>query len=175
MLRTRHCAPPYGYRGRWRQTRSQAIRQLADRRHGGIGRRQGRSLDRPACGKNRRGRRRGAQRRASAAADRRDELTTHVQGKVSEALDDLNESLLKDLRAALREDAKPITAMLARFADGPRRTVRSPGRLRRSIAWRPSNGSSPDTERWKSEIVRAVETAEKEQFNHHSVRASRLP
>ena len=51
--------------------------------------------------------------------DRRDELTTHVQGKVSEALDDLNESLLKDLRAALREDAKPITAMLARFADGP--------------------------------------------------------
>ena len=48
--------------------------------------------------------------------DRREELTTHVQGKVSEALDDLNESLLGDLKAALREDAKPITATLARFA-----------------------------------------------------------
>lgn len=51
--------------------------------------------------------------------DRRDELTTHAKGKVSEALDDLNESLLRDLKAALREDAKPITAALARFAEGP--------------------------------------------------------
>lgn len=51
--------------------------------------------------------------------DRRDELTTHVRSKVSEALDDLNESLLGDLKAALREDAKPITATLARFSEGP--------------------------------------------------------
>ena len=49
----------------------------------------------------------------------REKLAALVQGKVSEALDDLNESLLKDLKAALREDAKPITATLARFAEGP--------------------------------------------------------
>lgn len=51
--------------------------------------------------------------------DRRDELTTHVKGSVSEALDDLDESLLRDLKAALREDAQPITATLSRFAEGP--------------------------------------------------------
>lgn len=50
---------------------------------------------------------------------RREKLAALVQGKVSEALNDLNESLLKDLKAALREDAKPITATLARFAEGP--------------------------------------------------------
>ena len=50
---------------------------------------------------------------------RREKLAALVRSKVSEALDDLNESLLKDLKAALREDAKPITATLARFADGP--------------------------------------------------------
>ena len=50
---------------------------------------------------------------------RREKLAALVQSKVSDALDDLNESLLKDLKAALREDAKPITATLARFAKGP--------------------------------------------------------
>ena len=57
---------------------------------------------------------------ASALAPvRREKLAALVRSKVSEALDDLNESLLKDLKAALREDVKPITATLARFADGP--------------------------------------------------------
>lgn len=51
--------------------------------------------------------------------DRRDELTAHVRSKVREALDDINVSLLEDLKAALREDAKPIAATLARFAEGP--------------------------------------------------------
>ena len=51
--------------------------------------------------------------------DRRKKLAELVQSEVSKALDDLNESLLKDLKAALREDAKPITATLARFADRP--------------------------------------------------------
>ena len=57
---------------------------------------------------------------ASALAPvRREKLAALVRSKVSEALDDLNESLLKDLKAALREDAKPITATLSRFAEGP--------------------------------------------------------
>ena len=51
--------------------------------------------------------------------DRRMKLAAIVQSRVGEALDDLNESLLKDLKAALREDAEPITATLARFAEGP--------------------------------------------------------
>ena len=50
--------------------------------------------------------------------DLRRKLAELVQNEVSGALDDLNESLLKDLKAALREDAEPITATLARFAEG---------------------------------------------------------
>ena len=51
--------------------------------------------------------------------DRRKRLAAIVQSKVGEALDDLEKSLLKDLKAALREDAEPVTATLARFAEGP--------------------------------------------------------
>ena len=51
--------------------------------------------------------------------DRRHKLAALVHSKASEALDDLNESLLKDLKAALREDARPVTETLARFAEGP--------------------------------------------------------
>ena len=56
---------------------------------------------------------------APVTPDHRDKLAAHVRSKLREALDDLNESLLADLQAALREDAKPVTEMLGRFADGP--------------------------------------------------------
>ena len=51
--------------------------------------------------------------------NRRKKLAAIVQSKVGEALDDLNKSLFKDLKAALREDAESITATLACFAEGP--------------------------------------------------------
>lgn len=95
--------------------------------------------------------------------DRRDELTTHVKGKVSEALDDLNESLLRDLKAALREDAKPITATLARFAEGPSELF---DRLDASAehCLTPLKRLLARYRTLEERIVRAVETAEKEQL-----------
>lgn len=60
-----------------------------------------------------------ALRAAPVPPDRHEALAAHVQSRVGEALDDLNSSLLKDLKAALREDAKPVTEALARFAEGP--------------------------------------------------------
>ena len=56
---------------------------------------------------------------APVPPERLEPLAAYVQGQVGEALDDLNDSMLKDLKSALREEAKPVTQTLARFAEGP--------------------------------------------------------
>ncbi len=95
--------------------------------------------------------------------DRRDELADHVGRKVRDALDDLDESLLRDLKAALREDAKPITATLARFAEGPAELF---DRLDASAEHRlaPLKRLLARYGTLEERIAKAVETAEKEQF-----------
>ena len=48
-----------------------------------------------------------------------DEVAALASRCIGKALDELNEDLLKELRAALRDEAKPITEALAQFAELP--------------------------------------------------------
>ena len=95
--------------------------------------------------------------------DRREELTAHVRSNVGEALDDLNESLLRDLKAALRENAKPITATLARFAEGPaERFDHLDASAEHCLA--PLKRLLARYRTLEERIAKAVETAEKERL-----------
>ena len=104
-----------------------------------------------------------ALRAAPVPPERLEPLAAHVQSQVGEALDDLNDSLLKDLKAALREDAKPITETLARFAEGPAAVA---GRLDASSEslLAPLKRILDRYRTLEERIAKAVETAERERL-----------
>ena len=107
---------------------------------------------------------------ASLPPDRRDKLARHVENKVREALDDFDESLLKDLEAALRADAKPITATLTRYAEGPAAVARRLDASAESCLAHLKQLLA-EYRTLEERIAKAVETAEKERLTMRYGRA----
>ena len=104
-----------------------------------------------------------ALRAAPVPPERREALAAHVQGQVGEALDDLNDSLLKDLKAGLREDAKPIAETLARFAEGPEAVAERLDASAKSLL-APLKQVLARYRTLEERVAQAVETAERERL-----------